>query len=462
MSNALYRDLKNLVELLEKNADMHDNDYRLKFHLMPPVGWLNDPNGLCKNGEFYHVFYQYSPFDVNGGVKHWGHYRSKDLINWEKLPVIMYPDQPFDVHGVYSGSALVEDGIMYLYYTGNVKLDGDYDYILNGREHNTVLAVCKDGLTVQNKQLLMKNCDYPENMTCHVRDPKVFKFEDKYYMVQGGRTKENRGVLLVFESDDKINFKHINTITTPDIFGYMWECPDLFCLDGAWFLVCSPQGVSQKGNHFQNIYSCGYFRLYGDFRGQYTLGEFKEFDFGFDFYAPQTFFDGNRRIMLGWLGMPDADYKNPTKHWQHSLTTFCTLTRSGDDIYRYPVKEIESLRVKEIKPENAITFDLECECEKTGKIIIRSSLVIEWSENLLTVTHIKGGNGRDVRKVDICNINHLRILADTSSVEIFINVGLYVVSTRYYPEDSDIGIVLSNNDSAKIWEMDSFKINEGC
>ena len=31
------------------------------FHLMPPVGWLNDPNGLCQLGGTYHVFHQYSP-----------------------------------------------------------------------------------------------------------------------------------------------------------------------------------------------------------------------------------------------------------------------------------------------------------------------------------------------------------------------------------------------------------------
>ena len=58
-----------------------------------------------------------------------------------------YPDQPWDIHGVYSGSALVEDGTMYLYYTGNVKYAGDYDYITAGRGHNTALAVSHDGVT---------------------------------------------------------------------------------------------------------------------------------------------------------------------------------------------------------------------------------------------------------------------------------------------------------------------------
>lgn len=26
---------------------VNSDPYRLNFHLMPPTGWLNDPNGLC-------------------------------------------------------------------------------------------------------------------------------------------------------------------------------------------------------------------------------------------------------------------------------------------------------------------------------------------------------------------------------------------------------------------------------
>ena len=35
--------------------------WRNKFHLMAPIGWINDPNGLCYFKGLYHVFYQYSP-----------------------------------------------------------------------------------------------------------------------------------------------------------------------------------------------------------------------------------------------------------------------------------------------------------------------------------------------------------------------------------------------------------------
>lgn len=128
--NALTRDLVNLVNTAEENQTAKEQtsgtQFREKLHLMPPVGWLNDPNGLCQMDGVFHAFFQYSPFNAEGGVKMWGHYTSTNLIDWEYKGVSLYPDQPFDCHGVYSGSAFLEDGTMYLYYTGNVKLeDGD-------------------------------------------------------------------------------------------------------------------------------------------------------------------------------------------------------------------------------------------------------------------------------------------------------------------------------------------------
>ena len=193
--NALQRDLKKLVPLVESlgKETVAADPHRQRFHLQPPVGWLNDPNGLCVYSGQYHAFFQYGPFDVNGGVKHWGHAVSTDLLHWEQLPVMLYPDEPFDCHGAYSGSALVEDGTMYLYYTGNVKHPGNFDYIKEGRGHNVCLAISKDGVTLDSKQCLLTNRDYPAGLTCHVRDPKVFAYEGRYYMVLGARTLEEDG-----------------------------------------------------------------------------------------------------------------------------------------------------------------------------------------------------------------------------------------------------------------------------
>ena len=68
MPNDLQSDLSRLVARIEReDAPLAAADpYRPYFHFAPPVGWMNDPNGLCRCGEWYHVFYQYGPFDPRG------------------------------------------------------------------------------------------------------------------------------------------------------------------------------------------------------------------------------------------------------------------------------------------------------------------------------------------------------------------------------------------------------------
>ncbi|SHK95358.1 glycoside hydrolase family 32 protein [Hespellia stercorisuis] len=471
--NALNRDLCKLVGRVEA-ADLskiNSDPYRLKFHLMPPVGWMNDPNGLCWYHGNYHVYFQYRPFSPDGsGNVFWGHWTSPDFLNWTQQPVFLCPSDTWDLHGVYSGSALVTEEGLYLYYTGNVKYQGDHDYIHTGRGHNTALAISKDGIKADSNQLLLENKDYPDNLTCHVRDPKVWEEDGRFYMVLGARTKEDRGEILVYESEDKVNWNHINTITTPHVFGYMWECPDLFVLDGQCIVALSPQGVSQDGNHYQNVYSCGYFPLYGDFRGEYTLGAFTESDLGFDYYAPQTFEapDG-RRIVIGWMGMPDADYTNPTEKngWQHGMSVPRELHWNGEQILATPIKELEALR----SGMHQVTFSGEekCALEEGADICIENKsnqlhvqlgdgAEIVYENNLLILKLTdKSGYGRTERVAEVKALQKLRILMDTSALELFINDGQQVMTSRWYPDHADT-IAFRGEGSAVVYNMDAMEM----
>ena len=455
--NALTRDLIKLVdmteEMMKEKEQKEGADYREKLHLMPPVGWLNDPNGLCQMDGVFHAFFQYSPFNAEGGVKMWGHYTSTNLIDWEYKGVSLYPDQPFDCHGVYSGSAFLEDGTMYLYYTGNVKLeDGDFDYINTGREANTVLVTTKDGIHFGSKKELLRNSDYPSDLTCHVRDPKVFALDERYYMVLGARTLDDHGEVLVFESADKLHWNHINTITTPKAFGYMWECPDLFELDGQWFLAVSPQGIA-----CQNVYGCGYFALQGDWRTDCTLSEFHALDDGFDYYAPQSFAaaDG-RRIQFGWMGMPDADYTNPTVEygWQHCLTLPRVLTQDGNGcLLQAPAVELNALRGEARQPADGETvetdpcFDLTASPAGNFVLTIANGLTLTYTEAdrtcTLRFTDAAIAAGRTERKAVLdAPCRSLRVVGDASSLEIFLNDGAAVLSTRYYPAAGKVAVQL--------------------
>lgn len=455
--STLTKVLERNVAAIEKNADMTEGRFRLGHHLMPPVGWLNDPNGLCWYKGKYHVFFQYAPFDVEGGLKFWGHYTSEDMIDWKYEGTALYPDSSYDCHGVYSGSALVDDGKLHLFFTGNVKIDGDYDYINEGRETSTLHVESEDGIHFSNKEEVISFSEYPEEFTCHIRDSKVWKENGKYFMVLGGRLKGDKGAVLVYESGDLKEWKLLRTITTSEVFGYMWECPDYFELDGEKILSVSPQGLTREEFRFQNIYQSGYFILKED--GSVDVKDFREWDMGFDFYAPQTFTDvQGRRILIGWMGMPDADeeYVNKTieEGWQHCLTVPRELKLKDGKILQYPVKELENLRKEKtvLNDENSAVelrvevnegFDLVLEeIALTGssfQISMGGQMLFRY-ENGTAEIGFPGvtGAGRKVRKAQINELRNIRFLVDTSAAEIYLNDGETVFSTRYYPDREDL------------------------
>ena len=46
--NVLTTVLQQYLSSCEKTQEAHENDkWRLRLHLMPPTGFMNDPNGVC-------------------------------------------------------------------------------------------------------------------------------------------------------------------------------------------------------------------------------------------------------------------------------------------------------------------------------------------------------------------------------------------------------------------------------
>ena len=421
-----------------------------RFHLFPTAGWLNDPNGLCQLDGVHHIFFQYSPDDPKGGEKDWGHYSTKDFINYEFSGVFMRPNLPEDVSGVYSGCAYVEDNQMYIYYTGNVKHPGDYDYILEGRESNTILVTSQDGIEASEKRVLMGSQDYPDSLSLHVRDPKVWCQDGVYYMVLGARTKKDEGCVILFKSQDKINWEFCHFIEKED-YGYMWECPDLFYVDGRQFLSVSPQGVDAQEYRFQNIYQSGYFTADGDLLADgKSLREFTEWDYGFDFYAPQTYVDENKRVILiAWMGMPDAEYGHDASvedGWQHMLSLPRQLvydSKSGK-LLQKPVVEIQDLREKKIDITDLAGVETyELNLSEFGQddftIQFNKGFEVKYSklknDLVFSFTDKELGSNRTTRKLKLADgekIENMKIYVDTCSIEIFINEGLYTFTTKYF------------------------------
>ncbi|WP_034864656.1 glycoside hydrolase family 32 protein [Thomasclavelia saccharogumia] len=475
---------KDYYDQYDNHQNMRDNvkkdKNRLHYHLMPPTGWLNDPNGLCQKDGIYHIYFQYTPYDCNWGIKLWGHYTSTDMIHFKEEEPFLYPDQKEDRDGVYSGSAYVEDGKIYYFYTGNVKLNDrdDYDYINDGREQNTLSFTSEDGMEISRKKLILDNDDYPHNMSKHVRDPKIFKKGKYYYMVLGARTKDSQGCVLLYRSQDLQNFQYYNCITTPQPFGYMWECPDLLEIDGQLFLICCPQGVRQNGYDYANVYQMGYFQLEYDFeQNQYNLGEFKELDRGFDIYAPQSFIDEKgRHILYAWMGIPDASYHNdPTIQygWQHALTIPRTLIQKDGKIIQQPLAEMKQLRKEKYEMDidqwNETSYDdvcyemdIEFKNQKDFQIQIRDDVFLNYKDHVLTLSLGTSGCGRDQRSVEIKEVRHLDIWSDTSALEIFVNGGQEVFTTRVYSETLSQHLYFHTSHQGKLsyYPLDSYQIEK--
>ena len=462
--SALTNDLKKLTETAEKAFEENaagdkgaQKGFRQKLHLMPPVGWLNDPNGLCQKDGVFHAFFQYSPFDPEGGVKLWGHYISRDMIDWEYRGAMLYPDQPFDCSGVYSGCAFLEGGEMYLYYTGNVKLEDrdDYDYINTGREANTVLVTSPDGEHFSRKHLLMKNSDYPADLSLHVRDPKVWKQDGVYYMLQGARTKEDVGQGIIFRSQDKVNWAFHSRVETEEPFGYMWECPDYFEADGAKIFSASVQGLTGEEWKDRNVYQSGYFLLEGDILGEYRLSDYRLWDYGFDYYAPQSFeTEDGRRIQIGWMGMPDCEeYTNLTIEagWQHCFTFPREVFVRDGIVCQRPVRELEEKKQIigsaegrfERKGDPVYEADITGIRKNAFRAVLGGELILEYREGRFEMRFSdqakdSASGGRKIRYAKMEEVRDVKILTDVSSVEVFVNGGEYVFSTRFYPERAEI------------------------
>jgi beta-fructofuranosidase len=285
--------------------------------------------------------------------------------------------------------------------------------------------------------------------------------DEKYLMVLGARTRLDEGCVIVYKSSDLESWEFDSLYGIPD-FGYMWECPDYFTVGGKAFLSISPQGLPHEKYKFQNVYSSGYFKAGKEPK------DYNEWDCGFDFYAPQTFVapDG-RRLLIGWMGIGDIPYTNPTTElgWQHCLTVPRELTLAADGSLRQaPVRELEKLRHEGETLTNGMTAQLPFElCAETSSrftLDMGGYLVLSYADGVFTMrfNDEKTGGGRGVRNALLFACTDIRILADTSSLEIYLSGGEKVLSSRFYPDDTSVKLTF-NGISGTLYELDGMEVS---
>lgn len=452
--------------------------WRPAYHLTPLSGTLGDPNGLCQVGDTYHIFYVTSPLSCLTDQRTpcvWAHCTTRDFVHYRREPVAIWPDHRRDRDGVYSGSALVREGRISLYYTGNVRHHGNFDYIHAGREQNVLRVESEDGIHFDRKTVLMTNADFPAWVTQHVRDPQVVEEDGKLCLLLGARTQTDEGCALVYESEDGEHFRYVNVLHTDAPFGYMWECPDCAAVDGQRLLICCPQGIPHETYRYANSHQCGCFPLSGPLEGPCTLGEFLPFDYGFDYYAARTLKASDGRVLLfGWLGMSETDYgRNPTadRGWDQVIAMPRELHWQEGRLLQTPLREVRTLRGEHTGAEGAQGLTLHSRrCELCLRLETASDLTVRlFEDGTLSYDRAAGvltlafgpvcGARRTRRLMKLADLRSLDLFLDNSTLEVFVNGGEAVLTSRIFGED-DTMTVSPFAGRADWYAMNAFDLEE--
>lgn len=256
--------------------------YRPALHFSPRAGWMNDPNGMIRIGDVWHLFFQHDPDSTVHGPMHWGHATSTDLIHWNEQPIALYPTE---LGTCFSGSAVETDAGVKLFYTAHSRTPAGEDYQVQCLVHADadVSAFASDAA----------NPIVPNPGLTAFRDPKVIWHQEtgKWVML----VTEGQAIGFYGSADLK-SWTHLSS------FGQThgrhsegpWECPDMVPLiapDGStvWVLIV---GLNPGG------YALGSGTQY--FLGQFDGTSFINanapetelwLDYGRDYYAAQTFFE---------------------------------------------------------------------------------------------------------------------------------------------------------------------------
>ena len=359
---------------------MSSIDYteKLTYHFRPKKGWINDPNGLVYFKDYYHVFYQYAP-DYETPWKqpmHWGHARTKDFLNWEELPVALYPDKDYDNRGCWSGTAIVKNDVMYLFYTSLRSKE---------KEQTVSVAYSTDGIRFEKYSQNPVISHYPADGGPDFRDPAVCRIDGKYYCVMAtGNPETKSGRLLIYKSENLFDWEYEGIMCEWQNCRYT-ECPSFMeAGNGSHLLAASVCPLESE--HFFSV-------MYGEFTNKkFNIRYSAEIDKGPDQYAGQVFRDHlGRNILITWI--PGWDYIGFAEKNIGCMSVPREITIKNGKITAFPIKEVQHL-LKDSDPAVKLT--------KTGFVI----------ERYKRAPVIYNGE-----------INELKIIRDEYIVEVFVNGG---------------------------------------
>ncbi len=433
---------------LSNKFEAGEDKYRPAYHFAPEYGWMNDPNGMVyKDGE-YHLFYQHNPYGSMWGNMHWGHAVSRDLVDWEQLPVAIIPDKNGTV---YSGSAIVDfdnragfgkDAIV-AFYTSK-----------SSREAQSVAYSLDNGRTFEkyenNPVLTSTEKDF--------RDPKVIYHKESNRYIMALAVGQN---IEFYSSENLLEWKFESKFGEEygvHGTGYaVWECPDLVELEvqnsdeKRWVLLVNINGHGPSGGSATQYFI-------GDFDGkEFTCEDEKEQvkwqDYGRDHYATVTWSNSpdDRVLAIAWMNNWWYATRTPTKWFRstNSIVRSLSLFSHEGELYlaSTPVKELEARRVATEKVSQAceVNFtlqpsDIPATFSLTNTVGESVDFTVDFEKSIIIVDKTKAGDTSFSDNFAVATPApifgegyHIQLYIDVASVECFVNGGKSSLTNTLYP-----------------------------
>lgn len=425
-----------------------------RYHVRPPSGYMNDPNGPIVRDGLVHLYFQYRDTLDHASPVLWGHVTSTDLVHWDyHRPALTPHPLALDRDGCWSGNTIMDDsGRIRAFYSGHV---------MGQPLQNTLSAVSDDGgFSFGPPREVVGEPPEAEDIQV-LRDPFVWREGASWKMVIGAGADPQTAMIREYTSKDLDTWVYQGpmarlprTTTRAWDSGSMWECPQVVLADtgpialvGSW----SPQ---------MGIMTVLSLAAPPDGSGpDIDPSALHLVDHGPNFYAPSVLNQSpHGPILWGWATEGRSAAWCAEEGWSGMLTLPRVVTpRSGGELASAPVPEITALRTHERGREvnGELTgvgaqFEFEITCPRQqGEYSLmidfgpeeHLAIRVDASADKMTIdrNHASRDDRADRGQVVIEGIGTLtttdgaiRGFVDGSILEVFLPNGK-VATTRFYP-----------------------------
>lgn len=282
---------------------------RPALHFTPASGWINDPHGITVRDGRYEAFFQHVTSGTTWAPEcHWGHATGPDLLTLREGPVAIAPGDGDD--GIWTGCVVHDGDDARAFYTATSVPDFGIGRVRVARPTDASWNEwTKGGVVVEAPA---------ELDLIAFRDPFIRREGDGWRMFVGAAGRDGTAHALTYTSPDLDSWQYDGVALQrhsderePVWMGALWECPQIFELDGRAAMVSS---IWDDDVLHYAAYALGTFT-----DGRFIADHWERLTWGDSLYAPSLFTDADGMPALtfwlrgiqgdGWAGAHSVPYR---------------------------------------------------------------------------------------------------------------------------------------------------------